>query len=91
MFYKRVLIGSVLVLLGIVFIVYAIPSGHTEGAEDWLHKTGNFFQDTWGKITGHKKEPLHRYTIKAIAFLIGGILLVLCGGVLVFRGIRNKK
>jgi hypothetical protein len=92
MFYKRMLIGGVLVLLGVVFIIYAIPSGTpVEGAEDWVHKMGHFFQTTWDKITGHKEEKVHKYTAKSIAYVIGGILLVLGGGVLILRGIFNKK
>ncbi len=90
MFYRRLLIGIILIILGIIFIISGTPSSHViEGSETWLQKMSLFFHSTWNKISGHKEAS--KYTAKSIGFLIGGIVLVLLGGLLIFRRLRSKK
>ena len=90
MFYKRLLIGIILVLLGVGFIVYGIPSNHIE-VDTWYQKIGNFFLNTWNKVTGYKQPiPPTKYTARSLSFLIGGIAFVALGVIMIFRKIRKE-
>jgi LPXTG-motif cell wall-anchored protein len=92
MFYKHLLIGIVLVLVGVILIIYGIPSSHfAEGIDTWYQKIGHFFVDTWHKVTGYKEPPPpSKHTARSIGFLIGGILLVALGGLVIFRKFRRE-
>jgi uncharacterized membrane protein len=92
--YKRLIIGVVLVILGIALVIYANhhePQPVVEQTKDWLDKVGDFFKNLWGKIARHQEEvpPPPRFSPNAITSMIAGILLILGGGVLIFRDLKR--
>jgi hypothetical protein len=92
MFNKRILLGSLLLILGIALISYAVVGIYpTPEPETWLHQVGRFFHNLWDKITGHQDEELSRFSGKTVGLFVSGALLSLSGCGLLFSKYFRKR
>lgn len=89
---KELVIAVPLIILGIIFIIIATHTSHSpmEQAESWMAKIGHFFQNLWGKISGHHPREISQHSGRLVGFLVCGIFLILCGFLLIYRRFKNR-